>query len=164
MKLNWTDSLEIAISLDEKFPDIDPQYIRFTDLLSWVIELEDFDGEEDKSGEKILEAIQMAWIEDNRCRQDIIQLVGGYSKQPIDNTDIGKVVLQGLKYILIVVKLYKPTGNVKLFNQVSYSLFAVGMNGAPHNGDTLSSKIGNIINMKPGTGVQSSPVDKNRLI
>ncbi len=64
MKLNWTDSLEIAISLDEKFPDIDPQYIRFTDLLNWVMELEDFDGEQDKSGEKILEAIQMAWIEE----------------------------------------------------------------------------------------------------
>ena len=64
MKLNWTDSLEIAIALDEKYPDIDPQYIRFTDLHSWVVALDEFEGEADKSGEKILEAIQMAWMEE----------------------------------------------------------------------------------------------------
>jgi len=64
MKLNWTDSLEIAIALDEKFPDVDPQYVRFTDLRDWVLALDDFEGEADKSGEKILEAIQMAWIEE----------------------------------------------------------------------------------------------------
>lgn len=64
MKLNWTDSLEVAIALDEKYPDIDPQYVRFTDLHDWIMELEDFEGEPDKSGEKILEAVQMAWIEE----------------------------------------------------------------------------------------------------
>ncbi len=64
MKLNWTDSLEIAIALDDKFPDVDPQYVRFTDLHDWVMALSDFEGEADKSGEKILEAIQMAWIEE----------------------------------------------------------------------------------------------------
>jgi len=64
MKLNWTDSLEIAIALDEKLPDVDPQYVRFTDLRDWVLALDDFEGEADKSGEKILEAIQMAWIEE----------------------------------------------------------------------------------------------------
>ena len=64
MKLNWTDSLEIAIALDEKFPDVDPKTIRFTDLHSWVIGLDEFEGEPDKSGEKILEAIQMSWIEE----------------------------------------------------------------------------------------------------
>ncbi len=64
MGLKWTDSLEIAISLDEKHPDIDPQYVRFTDLHRWVCELEDFDDAPDQSGEKILEAIQMAWIDE----------------------------------------------------------------------------------------------------
>jgi len=64
MRLNWTDSLEIAIALDEKHSDVDPKYVRFTDLHNWIMELDDFDGEAEKSGEKILEAIQMAWIEE----------------------------------------------------------------------------------------------------
>ena len=62
--LKWTDSLEIAISLAETHPDIDPRSIRFTDLKDWVLALEDFEDEPDRSGEKILEAIQMAWIEE----------------------------------------------------------------------------------------------------
>ena len=64
MKLKWTDSIDIAISLDEKFPDIDPKTIRFTDLHQWVCNLEEFEDDPDKSNEKILEAIQMAWIEE----------------------------------------------------------------------------------------------------
>tara|TARA_Y100000996_G_scaffold190810_1_gene149235 strand:- start:1322 stop:1519 length:198 start_codon:yes stop_codon:yes gene_type:complete len=64
MTLKWTDSLDIAIQLDEKFPDIDPQMIRFTDLHRWVCELDEFDDDEMKSNEKILEAIQMNWIEE----------------------------------------------------------------------------------------------------
>lgn len=64
MSLKWTDTLEIAIALDEKHEDIDPQYVRFTDLHTWVCELEEFDDDHDRSGEKILEAIQMAWIEE----------------------------------------------------------------------------------------------------
>ena len=64
MELKWTDSIDIAISLDEKFPDIDPQMIRFTDLHQWVCNLEEFKDDPDKSNEKILEAIQMAWIEE----------------------------------------------------------------------------------------------------
>jgi len=64
MTLKWTDSLDIAILLDEKFPDIDPQKIRFTDLHKWVCELDEFDDDETKSNEKILEAIQMNWIEE----------------------------------------------------------------------------------------------------
>lgn len=62
--LKWTDSLEIAISLTDAHPDIDPATIRFTDLKAWVLSLEDFDDEAERSGEKILEAIQMAWIEE----------------------------------------------------------------------------------------------------
>jgi len=62
--MKWTDSLEIAIQLADAHPDIDPKSIRFTDLREWVMALPEFDDEPDRSGEKILEAIQMAWIEE----------------------------------------------------------------------------------------------------
>jgi len=64
MPLKWTDSLEIAIQLNEKYPDVDPKLIRFTDLHQWVCALDEFNDDPNKSGEKILEAIQMAWIEE----------------------------------------------------------------------------------------------------
>ncbi len=64
MSLKWTDSLEIAIQLDEAHPDVDPQYVRFTDLHQWVCALEEFDDDPENSNEKILEAIQMNWIEE----------------------------------------------------------------------------------------------------
>ena len=64
MSLKWTDSLDIAIELDEKYPDIDPIHINFVDLRNWVCQLDDFDDEPEHSGERILEAIQMAWIEE----------------------------------------------------------------------------------------------------
>jgi FeS assembly protein IscX len=66
MSLKWTDSLDIAIDLSEKYPDTDPKYIRFTDLHKWIIELENFDDNPDNSNEKILEAIQMSWIEEEQ--------------------------------------------------------------------------------------------------
>ena len=62
--MKWTDSLDIAIELAEAHPEIDPRTIRFTDLHNWVIELPDFDDDHNHSGEKILEAIQMAWIDE----------------------------------------------------------------------------------------------------
>ena len=62
--MKWTDTFDIAIALDEAHPDVDPQYVRFTDLHQWVMELEGFDDTADRSGEKILEAIQMTWIEE----------------------------------------------------------------------------------------------------
>ena len=65
MPLKWTDSLDIAIELGEKFPDVDPRYVRFTDLHKWICELDSFDDEPDNSNEKILEAIQMQWIEES---------------------------------------------------------------------------------------------------
>ena len=64
MGLKWIDSLDIAIELDEKFPDVDPRQINFMDLREWVMQLEEFDDDPEHSGEKILEAIQMAWIEE----------------------------------------------------------------------------------------------------
>lgn len=64
MPLKWTDTLDIAIELDERHPDVDPKYVRFTDLLQWVMDLEEFDDDPAHCGEKIFEAIQMAWIEE----------------------------------------------------------------------------------------------------
>ena len=62
--MKWTDTLDIAIELAEAHPEIDPLTIRFTDLHRWVMELPDFDDDPEHSGEKILEAIQMAWIDE----------------------------------------------------------------------------------------------------
>ena len=64
MGLKWTDTLDIAIALDEAHPDVDPRYVNFVDLRDWVCALEDFDDDPQHSGERILEAIQMAWIEE----------------------------------------------------------------------------------------------------
>jgi len=64
MGLKWTDTLEIAIELDEAYPDVDPLKVNFVDLRNWVVGLEAFDDDPQHSGEKILEAIQMAWIDE----------------------------------------------------------------------------------------------------
>ena len=64
MSLKWVDSLDIAIELDEKYPDVDPKFVNFVDLRQWVLELDDFDDDPEHSGERILEAIQMAWMEE----------------------------------------------------------------------------------------------------
>ena len=64
MSLKWTDTLDIAIELLEQHDDVDPRYIRFTDLHAWVYALDDFDDDPERSNEKILEAIQMAWIDE----------------------------------------------------------------------------------------------------
>lgn len=66
MKLKWIDSLELALALLEKYPDIDPEKISFFDLRQWILELEEFDDDPQCCGEKILEAIQAAWIEEYR--------------------------------------------------------------------------------------------------
>lgn len=65
MGLRWTDSLDIAIELEDAHPEVDPQYVRFTDLLDWVLALEDFEDDPEHCGERILEAIQMAWIDEH---------------------------------------------------------------------------------------------------
>lgn len=64
MALKWTDSLDIAIELYESHPDVDPQYVRFTDLHAWICALPEFEDDPEASNERILEAIQMAWIEE----------------------------------------------------------------------------------------------------
>ena len=62
--MKWTDSTLIAEELYDKYPDIDPKTIRFTDLMQWVLDLDNFTDNESNCGERILEAIQMAWIEE----------------------------------------------------------------------------------------------------
>jgi len=64
MSLKWVDSLDIAIELDEAHPDVDPKFVNFVDLRKWVLDLDDFDDDPEHSGERILEAIQLAWMEE----------------------------------------------------------------------------------------------------
>ncbi len=64
MSIRWTDVNDIAIELVEAYPDVDAVTIRFTDLHRWVMELPGFDDDPNHSGEKVLEAIQAAWIEE----------------------------------------------------------------------------------------------------
>lgn len=62
--MKWTDSVEIAVALHERFPDVDPLTLRFTDLRQRVLELPGFDDEPTTSNEGRLEAIQMAWCDE----------------------------------------------------------------------------------------------------
>jgi FeS assembly protein IscX len=62
--MKWTDTLDIAIALCEAHADVDPKTIRFTDLHKWVMALPGFSDDPNRSGEKILEAIQAAWIDE----------------------------------------------------------------------------------------------------
>jgi FeS assembly protein IscX len=67
---DWDDAEEIGIRLSEKFPEMDPLTVRFTDLHTWVTELEGFSGDPKGSNEGKLEAIQMAWLEEYKERQE----------------------------------------------------------------------------------------------
>ena len=62
--MKWIDTHEIAIALADKFPDVDPERVNFVDLRNWVLALDGFDDDPKRSGEKVLEAIQLAWIEE----------------------------------------------------------------------------------------------------
>ncbi len=62
--MRWTDVREIAIALSERYPDVDPLSVRFTDLHRWVRELPGFSDDPERSSEKILEAIQMTWLDE----------------------------------------------------------------------------------------------------
>lgn len=64
MSLKWIDVRDIAIALDERYPDVDVRYVRFTDLWQWVQQLPGFEDDPQRSNEKILEAIQMAWLDE----------------------------------------------------------------------------------------------------
>jgi FeS assembly protein IscX len=69
-EIDWTDTLEIGIQLQEMFPDTDPYSVRFTDLHKWVTQLPGFVGDPAKSNEGLLEAIQMAWHEEYTDAKD----------------------------------------------------------------------------------------------
>lgn len=64
--MKWTDITRIAEELHDKYPDVDPLTVRFVDLHNWVVGLDGFDDDHQRGGEKVLEAIQMAWIEEAR--------------------------------------------------------------------------------------------------
>ena len=64
MALKWTDVLDIAIELAEAHSEVDPRFVNFVDLRNWVMQLPDFADDPARSGEKVLEAIQQAWIDE----------------------------------------------------------------------------------------------------
>ena len=64
MSLRWTDVLDISIELYQAHPGVDPMTVNFVDLMNWVMALPEFDDAREHCGEKILEAIQAAWIEE----------------------------------------------------------------------------------------------------
>ncbi len=62
MALKWTDVYAIGEMLYDRFPEMEPLTVRFTDLRTWILEIPEFDDDPDCCGEKVLEAIQMAWL------------------------------------------------------------------------------------------------------
>ena len=68
MSLGWRDAEDLGIALSDKFPDVDPLTVRFTDLHRWVTELPDFADDPKASNESVLEKIQMAWLDESRNR------------------------------------------------------------------------------------------------
>jgi len=70
LEFDWDNAEEIGIQLSEKYPDVDPLTVRFTDLHKWVTQLQGFTGDPKQSNEGKLEAIQMAWHEEYQDRQN----------------------------------------------------------------------------------------------
>lgn len=64
MGLKWTDTIDVAVALDEAYPTVDPRYVDFADLRHWVLALEEFDDRPEGCGAPVLEAILMAWLEE----------------------------------------------------------------------------------------------------
>ncbi len=64
MEIKWEDTQLIAETLFDNYPDVDPQWVRYTDMHAWICGLADFADDPEKSNEKILEAMQMAWIDE----------------------------------------------------------------------------------------------------
>ncbi len=62
--MKWTDVYDVAMSLEEKFPDIDVMNVRFTDLQKYVLSIDGFDDTPNRCNEKVLEAIQTAWLDE----------------------------------------------------------------------------------------------------
>ena len=64
--LKWSDVTAIAEALYDKYPDVDPTTVRFVDLHNWIVDLDGFDDDHKRGGEKVLEAVQAAWIDEAR--------------------------------------------------------------------------------------------------
>lgn len=64
MALMWSDSNDLALALMDAHPDADPRTVRFTELSEWIIELDDFGDDPNHCGERVLEGVQMAWIDE----------------------------------------------------------------------------------------------------
>jgi len=64
MKFKWIDSLEIALALQDKYPEQDPTQLHFTELRDWILQLEGFDDDPKHCSERILEAVQQCWMEE----------------------------------------------------------------------------------------------------
>jgi FeS assembly protein IscX len=64
--MKWTEITAIAEALCDQYPDVDPAAVRFVDLHNWVLALPGFDDDRTRGGEKVLEAIQQAWIDEAR--------------------------------------------------------------------------------------------------
>ncbi|HEU4852735.1 MAG TPA: Fe-S cluster assembly protein IscX [Telluria sp.] len=64
--MKWSDISQIAEALYDKYPDVDPATVRFVDLHNWIVELDGFDDDHKRGGERVLEAVQMAWIDEAR--------------------------------------------------------------------------------------------------
>jgi len=62
--VKWLDINDIAIELSERYPDVDPMEVRFTDLYQWILKLPEFDDDPSHCGERILEAVQAAWLDE----------------------------------------------------------------------------------------------------
>ncbi|MBK1673785.1 Fe-S assembly protein IscX [Ectothiorhodospira shaposhnikovii] len=62
--MKWTDTLDIALALQEAHPDVNPTQVNFVDLRNWIMALPDFGDDPDRCGERILEAVQLAWMEE----------------------------------------------------------------------------------------------------
>jgi len=62
--MKWTDITDIAIALAEHHPEVNPETVRFTDLRAWILALPDFDDDPARCGERVLEAVQAAWMEE----------------------------------------------------------------------------------------------------
>jgi len=63
--MKWIDITDIALDLLERYPEVDPLSVRFTDLRNWIMQLPEFDDDAERCNEKILEAVQMAWIKES---------------------------------------------------------------------------------------------------
>jgi FeS assembly protein IscX len=68
-ELDWDDAEELGYLLCERYPDLDPSAVRYTELLKWVSELPEFSGRADQSSRSRLEAIQTAWLDEYKDRQ-----------------------------------------------------------------------------------------------